>query len=112
MDHAGECRKRREQLGLTIEGLARLCGLKPELVGAYETGKHSASHSMRREIFLALQSLETIRTMLPDFRPEDPRQAAEKLDRFYRGDFAGHKRDPREWNLTNRELKLSGEAVD
>jgi hypothetical protein len=50
--------------------------------------------------------------MLPDFQPEDPRQAAEKLDRFYRGDFAGYKRDPREWNLTNRELKLSGEAVD
>ncbi len=67
-------------MGLTIEGLARLCGLKPDLVGAYEAGKHSASHSMRREIFLALQSLETIRAMLPDFRPEDPRQAAVQLD--------------------------------
>ena len=99
-------------MGLTIEGMARLCGLKPAIVGAYESGEHSASHSMRREMFLALQSLETIRTMLPDFQPEDPRQAAEKLDRFYRGDFAGYKRDPREWILTNKELQLSGEAID
>lgn len=112
MDHAGECRNRREKLGLTIEGLAQLCGLKPDMVAAYEVGQHKASHHMRREIFLALQSLETVRTMLPDFNPKDSRQAAEKLDRFYRGDFEGYRRDPREWILTNKELKLSGEATE
>src|SRR5580700_3204709 len=99
MDHAAECRKRRGQLGLTAEVLARLCGLKPELVAAYENGQHQASYSMRRELFLALQSLETVKIILPDFTPEDSRQAAEKLDRFYRGDFSGHKRDVREWSF-------------
>lgn len=99
-------------MGLTVEGLARLCGLKPELLSAFEAGQHTASHSMRREIFLALQSLETVKTLLPDFNPEDSRQAAEKLDRFYRGDFANFRRDPREWILTNQELKQSGEGAE
>ena len=112
MDQAGECKKRRERLRLTVEGLARLCGLKSEVVAAYERGQHHASHAMRRELFLALQSLETVKTIMPNFTPEDVRQAAEKLDCFYRGDLGGYKRDPREWRLNYEQLKMSGEAAD
>lgn len=112
MSLSSECRKRREQLGLSVEALAGLCSLKPELVAEYEVGQHEASHAMRREIFLVLQSLETLKTMVPRFRPDNAKEAMLQLDALYHGAYADHKRDPEEWRLTHEQLKLAGEAFD
>lgn len=99
----------RERAGLSVETLARLAGIKIELMKAYEAAEYKPSYAMQRQAMMVLSSIEALQSY--NMITDDEDKTCRVLDQLWAGIYPTYKRVLDEWRATIKELKEFGEAV-
>lgn len=107
-----ELRAECDRLGVSFIILAPICGTRFELLQEFGAGRYVPSEALQRELLLALQSVETIRQIMPGLDPfKQGNELRQTVLRLYDGYYAGYRRDPDERAIARKQIAEAGEAT-